>query len=203
MTTASLLNTISVTEQNMMDLQRNMTKLQQKMGETILEQSRTISDLEQKLWVTAAEMNMMNNTVKDQQRVINSLQAQVLEQNATMSKLVMDQNRTIENQHHRINALRQEVQNQSQKLSYQESYNQHLSETEDKMNRTFSAYQLILHDIVDRQNQQFDQSVNQTRVLDQKVTDLGKQFRYLSLSVLETEKKTSVLNKTLLGNIVM
>ena len=150
--TDSLLNTISASDQIIMELQRNVTKLQQQMGKTILDQNRTIFELEQNLKV-------MNNTVATQQKIIDGLNAQVQEQNTTISKL----------------------------------------KTDNKINETFSAYQVMLRDIVDRQNQHVNQSYNQIRVVDQRVSDLGKQFHYLSLSILDAEKKTSLLNTSLQG----
>ena len=75
------------------------------------------------------------------------------------------------------------------------------SELDDKMNTSFSAYEVILHDIVDRHNHHVTLFNNQTRITNQRITDMGKQFHYLSLSVLADEKKTSLLNATLQGKI--
>ena len=140
-TTDGLLNTISASDKIIMELQRNMTKLQQQTEKTVLDQNRKILE--------------MNNTIETQQRMITSLTAQVKEQNTTISTL--------------------------------------------RMNETFSAYQLILRDVVDRQNQHVNQTYNQIGVLDKTVSDLGKQFHYLSLSILDAEKKTSLLNTSLQG----
>ena len=171
-----LLNTISASDKIIMELQRNMTKLQQQMGKTTLDQNRTIMELEQKLKVTAIEMN---NTVE----IINSLSVKVKEQNTTISKLsalVMDQNRTIRH-------------------FEQENNNQHIAEIDNRMNETFNAYELLLRDVVDRQKHHVNKTYSQTRALDQRVSDLGKQFHYLSLSILDAEKKTSLLNTSLQG----
>ena len=133
-TTNGLLNTISASDQIIMELQRNVTKLQQQMGKTILDQNRKILE--------------MNNRLETQQRMITSLTAQVKQQNTTISKI--------------------------------------------RMNETFSAHQRILREHV-------NQTYNQSHALDQRVSELGKQFHDISLSFLNAEKKTSLLNTSLQG----
>ena len=73
------------------------------------------------------------------------------------------------------------------------------TELDTKMNNSFSAYEVILHDVVDRHNQHVAAFNNQTRLFDQKLADLGKQFHYLSLSVFSYDKKTAAMNETLNG----
>ena len=200
----------SHSDQIIEELQRNMTKLQQRLEATILDhnrtmtdleekykviqdQNRTISDLTQKQRVTLVivgnqqrTVSEMNQTIREQHRKIERLETQSIEQNVTimnLESLVLEMNQTIGNEQQRIS----------------DRCNEHYRNVDGRMNATFSAYQLILHDVVDKHNQYATQSDNQTRVLDQRVADLGKQFHYLSLSVGDARKEASILNTSLQG----
>ena len=80
--------------------------------------------------------------------------------------------------------------------------NHHYSDNDGRMNATFSAYQQIIRDVVDKHNQYATHSDNQTQVLDQRVADLGKQLQYLSLSIVNARKEESVLNTALQGELL-
>ena len=155
--------------------QEQMSELEMKM----LEQNQTIMD--QQLTLKA---------IPDQQRKIFEIEARQKQQNQKML-----------NQQSQITPLRQDMGYLKQNMSDQQTLNQHFIGVEARMNESLSAYQVILHDLVDRQNQQAESSDNKTRDFNRSFADLVKQFHYLSLSVLDADKKMGLLNASIYGKV--
>ena len=189
--------------------QRTVTE----MNKTIIDQKQTIDSLERQnmyynATITDQRWKMENldreQNVKSriQQTKIEILEQQETEQNFTISNLldiVVVQNQTINNQQIELNVLREQVMIHNETISEQGALNKQIAQTDRGINDTFSAYQLILRDVVDKFYQHVNQSNNKTQAMDQKMADLRKQFQYLSLSLVDTEKKTSALNSSLEG----
>ena len=166
-----------------MDLQHNFTTFQKQIEAKVLDlqrnANRTISDLEQKLTLALDAIAKQQNTATKQEQRLNQTTADQQQKIGQLEELVSKQNQTIVKQQHTIDTLSQQV------------------------NKRLSAYQVVLHDVVDRHNQQVDMYKNQTRILDKGIADLGKQVHDLSMSVLDAEKKTTLLNTTLQGKYVL
>ena len=71
------------------------------------------------------------------------------------------------------------------------------------MNQSFGAYEVILHDVVYKYNQLVSLISNQTRTLNHSVAELGRQFHYLTLSLLDAERKYAAINESLTGTYAM
>ena len=70
-----------------------------------------------------------------------------------------------------------------------------ISEMNRRMNESFGAYQMILHDIMDTNNHHVSEFNSQSITVNKSVIDLRKQFHYLSLSLLDTEKNCAAINR--------
>ena len=191
-TMSDLNRTMSDLNRTMSDLNRTRSDLNQKQI-VIQNQNRQIFDLEQKQKVTLVivgnqqrTVSKMNQTIREQHQKIENLEIQSIEQNDTISKLES-----------LVFKMNQTVGNEQQRTS--DRCNEHYRNLDGRMNATFNAYELILRDVVEKHNQYTTQSDNQTRVLDQRVADLGQQLHYLVLSVGDARKEASVLNTSLQG----
>ena len=74
----------------------------------------------------------------------------------------------------RLTNHQKEIVELSQNMSAQQDFNHHVAALEGRLNESLSAYQVILHDLVDRYNQQAAMYSNRTRDLNRSMTDLGK-----------------------------
>ena len=84
-----------------------------------------------------------------------------------VSLSVLDVEKSLTNQQKEIVEL-------SQNVSAQQDFNHHVAALEGRLNESLSAYQVILHDLVDRYNQQAVLYDNRTHDLNKSMTDLGK-----------------------------
>ena len=121
-----------------------------------------------------------NKSLSDQQRTINEIQNDKLELNKS---LIMHQQK--------LDLL------ESTGISFNRTFHLYQTEMDSKMNQSLGAYQVILHDIVDKHNQHVSLYNNQSTSLNQSVAGLGKQLHSLSLSLLDTEKKCAAINASL------
>ena len=193
-------------EKEMVDHNRTNTIQQQRIDElekadinhteTITSQQQTINELEKEL----ADHNM--TSIAQQQRIAELGRAEI-HHNKTLS----EQQRTMNELQNDKLVLNKILISNRQKLDYLEStgininrtFHLYQTEMDSKMNQSFGAYQVILHDIVDKHNQDVTVYNNQSIALNQSVADLGKQLHYLSLSLLDTEKKCIAINASLTG----
>ena len=215
-TMSELQHTVSDLEQKLsvsLVLLGKQQRIVTEMNQTIRDQRQTIDSLErQNMYHNATiteQRKKMENFDREQnlkssiqQQKIEILDKQETEQNFTISNLldiVVEQNQTINNQQIELNVLREQVMIHNETISEQGALNKQIAQTDRGINDTFSAYQLILRDVVDKFYQHVNQSNNKTQAMDQKIADLRKQFQHLSLSLVDTEKKTSALNSSLEG----
>ena len=214
--TESLLNQGPVrngqTDQIILDLQRNfsffkhemalqLSLLRQKQTNEILVQNQTITaqrlkilELEQKQKTSAAMIMEQNKTIVNQEQKIADQDKKIvmLENNMTnidrRSRLF---EQTADNLKLRQNATIIKTTVELQEVDRQ--HQQKISEIDGRLNQSFSSYEVILHDVVNKQNQYAATYTNQTRTLNQSVVGLSKQFHYLALSIQDAERRTTLL----------
>ena len=116
-----------------------------------------------------------------------------------LDKQVSEHNRTISDQQLKLQRLEQQVNHLELNVSDQQTFNQHALGTKSKVNDSLTAHQVFLHDLVDRFNEQTTLYDNMTGDMNSSIADLNKQVRYLSLSVMDSEKKLAQLNASLSG----
>ena len=131
----------------------------------------------------------MNKTIADQQLRIEYLEKEIVEQNMT-------------------NTLQQEKVDTLESKNNETNIEQHRQRDEintigQRMNQSFGAYQVILHDVVDKYDHLVNLFNNGTRTLNQNVADLGRQFHYLSLSLLDVQRNYAAVNASLTGTYTM
>ena len=161
-----------------------------------------INDLhQQQLSELERKFLKQNKTISDQQLAIDAIpdqQRRLLEIEARQKQ----QNQTMIHQQSQIRPLQQDMEYLKQNMSDQQTLNEHFVGVEARMNESLSAYQVILHDLVDKQNQQAELSDNKSRGINRNFADLAKQFHYLSLSVLGANKKMGLLNASVSGKVL-
>ena len=161
MPSEGLLNHIAVPEpyvkHMLLDMQRNITLLQQAMIARDVNQTQTMKSQQMKIEELEIQNRENNRTITEQQRKIEDFEKQGIQQS------------------------------------------QVVKEIEERLNQNVSAYKTILQDIVDRQDKHVNEHNNQTHSLNQSITDLGKQLQYLTLSLLDMEKRTTRLNTSMNG----
>ena len=197
--TESLLNQGPVsngqTDQIILDLQRNfslfqhemalqLSLLRQKQTNEILVQNQTITaqrlkilELEQKQKTSTAMIIEQNKTIVNQEQKIADQDKKIvmLENNMTnidrMSSLF---EQTADNLKLSQNAAINKTTVELQEVDRQQQ--QKISEIEGRLNQSFGSYEVILHDVVDKQNQHTATYTNQIRTLKQSAVGLSKQF---------------------------
>ena len=209
------------TDQLVIELQRNFSTFQHEMELqlSLLKQKYTIEILVQNQTITAQRQKILEleqkqkssvSMITEQNKNITNLEKKVEDQDKKNVKLENILNYNITNLDRKSNVLEQTVD--SLKLSQNAAINittvggleeihmqqqQKISEIEGRLNQSFGSYEVILHDVVDKQNQHAATYTNQIRTLNQSAAVLNKQFHYLALSVQDAEKKTNLLNTTL------
>ena len=167
------------------ELIQNITRLNEAMEAVAAREQTNMADL------IKANIQLQQNFTKLQ----DTVQRERIE-SRRQNKTIIDQQRTIEHLRQRIDELEHGNFQQNQTLM---DFNLHQTEMDIRMNETFGAYQVILHDIVDKHNQHVSVYNNQSIALNQSVSDLGKQLHYLSLSLSDTEKNCVAINASLTG----
>ena len=189
-------------------------------NQTITAQRQKILELEQKQTLSTAMMMECNKTVTNLEQKIIDQDKEIADQD----KKNADQDKTIANQDNKIvmlentlnhnvtgldskqNVLEQAVD--QLKLSQNATINmtsvreldklrlqqQKIAEIEGRLNQSFGSYEVLLHDVIDKQNQYAATYTSQIRTLNLSAAGLSNQFHYLALSVQDAEKKTNLLN---------
>ena len=150
--------------------------------------SQNFADLTKQFHYVSLSVLDIEKKVTNEQRKIYDLDKQVSEHNQTIS-----------DQQPKIQTLQEQVKHLELNVSDQQNFNQHVLGIEGKVNDSFSAYQVILHDLVDRYNQQSALNDNRTHDLNKSIADQGKQFHYLSLSLLDSQNKLAQFNSSFSG----
>ena len=196
------------TFQHEMELQLSLLK--QKYTIEILVQNQTITAQRQKILELEQKQKSSVSMITEQNKNITNLEKKVEDQDKKIVMLENILNYNITNLDRKNNVLEQTVD--SLKLSQNAAINittvggleeihiqqqQKISEIEGRLNQSFGSYEVILHDVVDKQNLYAATYTNQIRTLNESAALLNKQFHYLALSVQDAEKKTNLLNATL------
>ena len=164
----------------------------------IREQNRTLTEKGQEVSELGIQIKNQSQAILDHQLAIETIPDQkrkILEIEAQQFK----ENQTIMNQQSEIRVMEEDVKILAKNYSDQQTFTKVFIGTQNRMNESLAAHRVILHDLVDRFNEQASLYDNRTHDLNRSMTDLGKQFHYLSLSVLDSEKKLAQLNATLSG----
>ena len=120
-----------------------------------------------------------------------------------LDKQVSEHNQTISDQQLKLQTLEQQVNHLELNVSDQLTFNQHVVGTESRVNDSLNAHLVILHELMDRFNEQTTLFDNRAENMNRTIADLNKQFRNLSLSILDSEKKLAQLNASLSGQYGM
>ena len=170
------------------ELIQNVSRLNQAMDTATAREQANMADLIKANIQLQQKFTKLQETI---QRERNESQHQ--------NETIHDQLRIIEHLRQRIDELENDNLQQNQTLA---DINLRQTEMDSRMNQTFAAYQMILDDTVDKHNHHVTLYKNQSRTLNRSVADLGKQFHYLSLSLLDTEKKCVAINASLTGTYI-
>ena len=192
---------------------KTITELRQRIYELekeTVEQNRTITIQQQRIdELENAAVNYTKTSINQGQK-IDELEIKILDHNKTntvqqqrideLKDANINYNKTLLGQQQKMNEIENVNFGLHQTLScINRTFVMYQTKIDSRMNQSFGAYQVILHDIVDKHNQHVSVFNNQSIALNQSVADLGKQFHYLSLSLLDTEKKYAAINASLTG----
>ena len=145
------------------------------LNKTIANQNQKIADQDKKVADQDQKIVMLEN-------ILNFNIANIDRRNIRLERIVdnlqLSQSTT-------INKELQEVDRHQQ---------QKIAEIEGRLNKSFGSNEVILHDVVNKQNQYAATYTNQIRTLNLGADGMSKQFQYLALSVEDAEKMTTLLN---------
>ena len=119
--------------------------------------------------------------------------ADLIKENIKLHQNVSKLQQTIADQQQILEHLEKEIVDHKRNNTLQQQ------RMDSRMNQSFGAYQLMLQDIEDKHNQHVSAYNNQSFAPNQSVADLAKQIHFLSLSLLDTEKKYAAINAKLTG----
>ena len=165
------------TDKIIQDLQRNFSTFQHDMELqlSLIRQKQTNEFLVQNQTITAQRLKILE--LEQKQKISNAV--------------IMEQNKTIANQDKGLIESMRIVVEQNKTITDQQ---QKISEMEGRLNLTFSSYEVMIHDVVEKQNQNSATYTNQIRTLNQSAAGLSKQFHYIALSIQDAERRTTLLN---------
>ena len=175
-----------------------ITDQRRRIAELLLlsvEQNKTITDQKSKLKVIEILFKATNITISNLQGTLADLIYQNMEQNTTIGvqqqiiekclSVSLEQNQTLQNNQQMLNTLQDKVHSLNQT---QLGYYRNTSAVEGKIDLTLVEYGTLI-DILN----------NQTQFHNECIAELKRQFHDMSLTVLHTERKTTLLNRTLQG----
>ena len=194
------IDAVSAREQtNMADLIRENIQLQRNFTELQ-------STMQQERFQSIEHQQRLNQTIAAHQRRIENLEKEAVDHNIT-SKL--QQHRIVQLEKAEISLKQKIYELETGKMELNQTLidinrtlNARQTEIDNRMNQSFGAYQVILHDIVDKHNHHVAVYNNQSIALNQSVADLSKQFHYLSLSFADSKKEYVVLNASFSGKFI-
>ena len=208
--------TMTAQRQKIVELER-----QQKVSAgLIIEQNKTIANLDRKIADQGREIIEQNRTIYESMSMIFERNKNItyLEQKiADQDRKITDQDKAIVMLENTLNynvtsldlkhtVLEQAVdhlmlsQNAAinittlRELDEMHLQQQKIAEMEEWLNQSFGSYQVILNEVIHQQDQHAATYTNQIRTLNQSATWLNKQFHYLALSVQDVERRTTLLN---------
>ena len=188
-------------EMNMSLIQQkyeSILKIVMEQNETINTQREEIKELEKQKEETFTNMSVLQNWYE---MLLKSKNETIAEQ---QQKIVLEIERT---QRRNISDVENTCKSFEQKVTktvlaivagLEKHRDQKMSELEGRLNQTFSTYELILRDVMDKENNHFVLYSGQISRLNQNVTYLVDQFHNLSQAAKDDETQIRLLKATLI-----
>ena len=204
--------TITAQRQKILELEQKQTH----SAAMMMERNKTVTNLEQKIIDQDQKIADQDKKITDQDKKIADQDKKIADQDKTSTdqdnKIVMLENtlnHNVTGLNRKQNVLEQAVDHlmlsqnatinitSSRELDEIHLQQQEIAEMERRWNQSFSSYEVILHDVVDKQNEHAATYTNKIQTLNQSAARLSQQFHYLALSVQNAEKMTNLLNTSL------